>query len=184
MRNLIILLSLFIVACSTNKKIIEDVNLKQQLKQDSLIERRKNSSIDIITKDYDNAMEQFRLQKNDWKKIEDLKNDLSSELYAKIEKDGGILKVLENILSKENFKQIDNSIIDISIHFVLGDGGQIIGKKVTFYNKGVGEMNFSEQEKLKLFNYVSELSYTYHGKELGNVYEGGFAGCIFDLRKK
>jgi hypothetical protein len=179
MRNIIILLSLFIVACSTNKKLVEDVHEKEQL--DSLIVKQKKTFIEISTKSYEDGRELFRLQKNDWYKIEQLgQSELTPESKTKIEKDGGWLKILEKILTKENYAQLDDHLVFLTVGVVMAEEGRNVGTSVSL-TANIEKMNLSEKEMRDLLKYASELRFIYRGKELGKVYDS--AGLNFTLKK-
>ena len=160
----ICLFCLITASCATNKKVSLE---KDNQKMHRLVVKKDNNSINYYSESFIEEKEKCNKQENYGEIMNNTETDLTTESKAKIEKDGGMLKVLENNLSKENFDKL-NQRISFSIGVVLDQHTTIYGYQLNIYNKNIKNIVLSDTEVKNLFNYVESLKFTFINKYSGN----------------
>ena len=87
-----------------------------------------------------------------------------------IERDGGMMNVLKNCLTTENFNELNkdlNTMITLRATMAL-DGSTVTGRSVSIGNRNFGNVHLSPQEVDKLFNYCKQFILVYTGKQYRN----------------
>jgi len=88
---------------------------------------------------------------------------VSQQTLDMIERDGGIANIMSRILSKENFDKLENrSSVSINVTMSLGES-IVTGYSFSIRSINIKELNLSQEEIDKFYNYFKKVTFTYSG---------------------
>ena len=136
---------------------------------DSLITETKSGvyGIDYRTGSYirDEAIFYEKANRGEITIAMEYKIELSPQTLEMIERDGGMLNVLKNCLTSENFNKLDRlTFITVNVTMSL-DGSIVTGHSFVISNKNMSNIQLSPQEIDRLFNYFKQITIVYTGSK-------------------
>ena len=178
MKNLIFIgiVCLLPISCLTSKKDL----IKNNYISVDYVTHKEGNSITCSSKQFE--IEQLECKKQDTygEIMSNTQIEFSSESKAQIERDGGLLKVLENNLSKENYDKLINRT-SFEIGAVLNQDAIPSGYSFRMYNENMKDIVLSDVEINNIFNYISSLKFVFIKKASGSFKVAAYYG--YSLRK-
>jgi hypothetical protein len=149
-----------------------------QFSLDSLVIERDSSRVKYMTKSYIEGTKLYNTQIRG--ELSDYPVVFTAESLHKIEQDGGMLKILERCLSRENYEKLSNRV-SFDVGAVMNQEGYVLGNSFTLYDKNLYDIILSEEEVSQIFNYIKKLRFEYQGHAKGDYVLSFF--MAFNLRK-
>lgn len=167
----VILLTSF--SCSLQKNVQINVVTDRSIytkNNDTILVKRDSIYTEFQTKNYTLEYEKFNLKENRSAIVRavEYKIDLSPKTSKLIEEDGGMINVLKNILSEENYSKFERRIpLTLNVIFSLKDS-TVSEYKVSIYTKNISGFNLTNKEIIELFDYCKKIQFVYNGNEYQN----------------
>lgn len=152
-------------SCVTHK---ETLSIKSSLfSSDNLVIERDSNRITYSLKAFIEEQKVCENQENYGEIMSNTEIDLTPESKAKIAKDGGVVKVLEMNLSKDNFDKL-TGYTSFKIGVVLDQDATPYGNCFSIFNRNMKNVVLSDSEITNLYNYATSLKFLYIKKSSGN----------------
>jgi hypothetical protein len=175
-------------ACCAHKGIVVHKSVETEKviytdNNDTIIVEQDSNYVHIYTKNYLSEYRNYHKKENrgEISLAIEYKIDLSPETFKMIEEDGGMIAVMRNILSKDNYDKFMNRI-PLKLDVILSlDSLTVQECHVSIFTKNIVGLSLSNNEIVKLLNYCKKMSFIYNGTKYKN--EKVPAGYLFAIKK-
>ena len=163
-------------SCSTHINTIASNNKDRANKvvysnKNTIIVKQDSTIIDLFTESYmrDKMIIYSKENRGEISQEIEYKVRLSKESEKMVEKAGGMYSIMKTLLSKQNFNVISESRFLVFYRVTMSlDGKQVTGTNISIRSKNISQLNLTEREIKKVYDYFKKLTFDYSGNEFLN----------------
>ena len=163
-------------SCSTHINTIASNNKDRANKvvysnKNTIIVKQDSTIIDLFTESYmrDKMIIYSKENRGEISQEIEYKVRLRKETEKMVEKAGGMYSIMKTLLSKQNFNVISESRFLVFYRVTMSlDGKQVTGTNISIRSKNISQLNLTEREIKKVYDYFKKLTFDYSGNEFLN----------------